>query len=171
MTTHCPTETPTQWRRVHTPAGDILLARDAAGHITTTFDIQELPCPNGQENRRLLPDVARWLSTMLSGHAGPPPTDLPDGPPFHRACWEACRRIKPGHTRTYAQLATMAGRPAAARAAGTAMRTNPQPLLTPCHRIVSSTGLGGFSGSTDRMGRWLHLKTHLLALESAACIS
>ena len=48
------------------------------------------------------------------------------------------------------------------------MRHNPQSLLTPCHRVVSSAGLGGFAGSTDRHSDWLQLKSQLLKLEQAS---
>ena len=41
-----------------------------------------------------------------------------------------------GETVTYGKLAELAGHPGAARAVGQAMRSNPLPLLVPCHRVV-----------------------------------
>ena len=122
--------------------------------------------PKGRLDRRLLPDVAAWIKTALLEPVGPPPIGVPTGPPFYGACWKACRRIKTGRTRTYAQLATSAGRPTAIRAAGGAMRANPQPLLTPCHRVLGTTGLGGFHGTTKR-GKAIALKQQLLSIEAA----
>ena len=64
-----------------------------------------------------------------------------------------------GETVTYGELAEMAGRPRAARAVGTAMATNPLPILVPCHRVVRAGGvLGAYGGGVDT-------KAALLALE------
>ena len=66
--------------------------------------------------------------------------DLEGAPPFHRAAWEACRRIPLGETRSYAWLAAAAGRPGAYRAAGQAMARNWVPVVVPCHRVIGSSG-------------------------------
>ena len=66
--------------------------------------------------------------------------DLEGAPPFHRAAWEACRQIPLGETRSYAWLASEAGRPGAYRAAGQAMARNRVPLVVPCHRVIGSSG-------------------------------
>lgn len=65
---------------------------------------------------------------------------------FQRRVYALCRRIPHGKTRTYAELATLAGSPGAARAVGNCMARNPVPLVIPCHRVVGAHGrLGGFS--------------------------
>lgn len=65
---------------------------------------------------------------------------------FRRRVLEACRRIPHGATASYADLAKAAGSPGAARAVGSAMASNPLPLIVPCHRVLRSDGsLGGFS--------------------------
>ena len=74
--------------------------------------------------------------TALAGIA----LDLEGAPPFHRAAWEACRQIPLGETRSYAWLASAAGRPRAYRAAGQAMARNRVPLVVPCHRVIGSSG-------------------------------
>jgi methylated-DNA-[protein]-cysteine S-methyltransferase len=67
--------------------------------------------------------------------------------PFTSAVLRACRKIRPGQTVTYAQLAKKAGHPKAVRAVGGALARNPLPLIIPCHRVIYSDGqLGGFSG-------------------------
>jgi methylated-DNA-[protein]-cysteine S-methyltransferase len=82
------------------------------------------------------------------------------GSAWQRAVWDALIRIPFGETRTYAQVAAMVGRPAAARAVGRANATNRLPLVVPCHRVVGADGsLVGFAGGT-------HLKTRLLAHEA-----
>jgi O-6-methylguanine DNA methyltransferase len=88
------------------------------------------------------------------------PLDLPDGPPFHRKVWEACARIPYGETRSYAQLAAEAGSPRAFRAVGSAMASNPIPIIVPCHRVVGSNGsLVGFGGGLPQKKRMLEMES------------
>jgi O-6-methylguanine DNA methyltransferase len=86
--------------------------------------------------------------------------DLAQGTPFQQAVWKALLQIPCGETRTYGQIAEQIGRPRAARAVGQAVGSNPLPIVVPCHRVVASTGLGGFGGG-------LAMKKRLLALERA----
>jgi methylated-DNA-[protein]-cysteine S-methyltransferase len=66
-----------------------------------------------------------------------------------------------GETLSYLQLAERAGNPKASRAVGSAMATNPVPIVVPCHRVLRSGGaLGGYGGGLD-------VKRYLLALEGA----
>jgi len=51
-----------------------------------------------------------------------------------------------GSTVTYGELAALVGSPGAARAVGVTMAVNPLPIVVPCHRVVASDGLGGYSG-------------------------
>ena len=88
--------------------------------------------------------------------------DLSGAPPFFRAAWDACRRIPPGETRSYAWLAREAGSPLAMRAAGQAMARNRFSLIIPCHRVIASDGgLGGYGGGG------LGVKARLLQMELA----
>jgi len=80
---------------------------------------------------------------------------------------EWCRRIPPGVTVTYGQLAAAAGRPAAARAVGNVMRTNRVPLIVPCHRVVAGTGkLHAYSAADG-----IATKRRLLEMELQAWIT
>ncbi len=72
--------------------------------------------------------------------------DLSDMTPFTRKVYQALRRVQPGETVTYGELARRVGRAGAARAVGRAMATNPVPLIIPCHRVLPADGsLGSFS--------------------------
>jgi len=87
----------------------------------------------------------------------------PGGTGFQAKVWAALRRIPPGRTISYAELAAAVGSPAAVRAVGTANGQNPVPVVIPCHRVVRSDGtLGGYGGGLDRK-RWLldHEKARL----------
>lgn len=69
------------------------------------------------------------------------------GTDFQHRVWAALLDIPEGETLTYGELAARIGKPKAARAVGTALGLNPIPLIVPCHRVVSSTGIGGFSSN------------------------
>jgi methylated-DNA-[protein]-cysteine S-methyltransferase len=88
--------------------------------------------------------------------------ELSDLTPFGRALLDALRSVPCGETVTYGELAALAGRPGAARAAGTFCARNRFAVIVPCHRVVSATGLGGY-GSLG-----LDYKRRLLELERAA---
>ncbi|EFK09837.1 6-O-methylguanine DNA methyltransferase, DNA binding domain protein [delta proteobacterium NaphS2] len=69
--------------------------------------------------------------------------------PFQWAAMKAIADIPFGQTRTYKEVAAMAGKPKGARAVGQAMGRNPLPLIFPCHRVVPAGGLGGFGSGLD----------------------
>ena len=68
--------------------------------------------------------------------------DFADG--FYGDCERALRRIPRGEVVTYGELAALAGRPGAARAAGTFCARNRLSPFVPCHRVVASDGIGSF---------------------------
>lgn len=84
-------------------------------------------------------------------------------PPFHQRVLELTRRIRPGQTRSYGELARELGDPTAARAVGQALGANPFAPIVPCHRVMAAGGqAGGFSGPGGLQG-----KLRLLQLEGA----
>ncbi len=81
---------------------------------------------------------------------------------FRRQVLEATARIPFGETASYGQVAESAGSPKAVRAAGSALATNPLPILVPCHRVLRSDGaVGQYLGGVP-------MKTALLELEASA---
>ena len=79
--------------------------------------------------------------------------------PFARKILGVTARIPFGSTSTYGEVATQAGSPGAARAAGGALGSNPIPIVVPCHRVLARNGtLHGYTGGLER-------KRHLLELE------
>ncbi len=85
----------------------------------------------------------------------------PAGTPYRRRVWQALSDIPYGATRSYAEIARVAG--GAARSVGQANAANPIPIIIPCHRVLASNGIGGYSG-----GEGLDTKRYLLALEADA---
>ncbi len=86
-------------------------------------------------------------------------TLVPGG--FYRKVLDATAKLSYGQVMTYGEVASSAGNPRAHRAAGTALGSNPLPIVVPCHRIVRAGGvLGNYGGGPE-------LKRHLLELEGA----
>jgi len=77
------------------------------------------------------------------------PLDL-HGTPFQVEVWKEMLRIPAGKTKSYAEVARNIGRPKAFRAVAQACGANPIPVVVPCHRVVASNGLGGYTGGIDR---------------------
>ena len=83
---------------------------------------------------------------------------------FTLAAQEAISAIPYGMLATYLEIARAAGNANATRAAGTACRTNPIPIVVPCHRVVrTGGGIGGYAGG-------LAAKHVLLALEGVELV-
>lgn len=124
----------------------------------------ELPRPGAEATRAAHP-LAERLRAYFAGE----PVDFDDveldlegETEFHRALAAALRRIPRGEVVSYGELAALAGRPGAARAAGTFCARNRLPILIPCHRVVAAQGLGSY-GSLG-----VEYKRRLLALEGHA---
>lgn len=83
------------------------------------------------------------------------------GTPFQRSVWKALNRIPVGSVVTYGEMARRLG--TSARAIGNACRSNPIPVVVPCHRVVSAAGAGGYAGDTG--GDMIRFKTWLLQHE------
>jgi methylated-DNA-[protein]-cysteine S-methyltransferase len=76
---------------------------------------------------------------------------------------EACR-IKSGEVKTYRDIAYKL-KSRAYQAIGNALRRNPFPIIIPCHRIIGSTGIGGFMGVKNDDSWELSIKINLLKFE------
>jgi len=107
----------------------------------------------------VMAEAARQIDEYLTGKRIT--FDLPlkvEGTDFQKSVWNELCSIPYGETASYADIAKRVGRPAASRAVGNACAANPIPLIIPCHRVVASVGLGGFSGG-------LALKRKLMEIE------
>ena len=88
--------------------------------------------------------------------------DLQGATDFELALTEALRRVPRGETVSYGELAALAGRPRAPRAAGTFCARNRFSLVVPCHRVVGADGIGSY-GSLG-----IDYKRRLLELEGVS---
>ncbi|HUB07412.1 MAG TPA: methylated-DNA--[protein]-cysteine S-methyltransferase [Myxococcales bacterium] len=112
-------------------------------------------------------EAIRLVREHLGGRSqnlGSVKLDMEGIPAFHRRVYEAARALEAGETRSYGELAELAGSPGAARAVGHAMARNPFALVVPCHRVVGASGRpGGWSGFGG-----LARKARLLEVEGGA---
>jgi methylated-DNA-[protein]-cysteine S-methyltransferase len=160
------------YTRCDTPIGRLTLAATETGLAAVTFGdgdelLDELTrvAPRVHERPARLDDVRRELDEYFAGtredFTVPLDWCLTSG--FRRTAQQAIARIPYGRTVSYADIAAAAGKPGATQAAGTACRTNPIPVVVPCHRVLRSDGsIGGYAGD---MAGGLDIKRHLLALE------
>ena len=88
---------------------------------------------------------------------------LRQGSAYRQQVWAELCKIPVGATLTYSALAEKIG--SSARAVGNACRDNPYPVIIPCHRVVSVSGMGGYCGHTA--GDFMAIKSKLLDYEAA----
>ena|ERR1700712_4226879 len=81
------------------------------------------------------------------------------GTDFQKKVWQALLTIPFGQTRSYLEIAVQIGNPAAVRAVGAANGKNPISIVTPCHRVIGSSGaLTGFAGGLAAKALLLNLE-------------
>jgi methylated-DNA-[protein]-cysteine S-methyltransferase len=142
------------------------------GEVTVVLSehgVREISLPGDDQPDGVIakPDrtIARQLDDWFAGkrHDFDFPLDLEGIEGFRLVALETlAREVGWGETVTYGELADLAGRPRAARAAGSAMRENPLPFVIPCHRVVAAGGkIGGYGGGRNA----IELKRKLLARE------
>ena len=161
--------TPSAWRRggagitirwtiASTGLGPLLIAATGRGLCRVAFDEDASALSGRFPAARIEPADAALaaLAARVVAQVETPAiaADLPldvQGTAFQEAVWRALRAIPAGETRSYAQLAAMAGRPAAVRAAGSACGANPLAVITPCHRAHRADGgAGGYAWGLAR---------------------
>ena len=70
------------------------------------------------------------------------------GTAFQTDVWNQIKKIPKGETRSYKDIAIAIGKPKASRAVANACGKNPNPIIVPCHRVITSDGsIGGYTGS------------------------
>lgn len=163
---------------IETAIGALGIAWDAQGRVTGA----QLPERDAAATRRrmqrrfprldeapppsaLQPAVAA-IQALLAGEARDLQEiqlDLDGMAPFDLRVYEITRRIPPGHTRSYGEIAAELGDRSLARAVGQALGRNPFAPIVPCHRVLAAGGRwGGFSAHGGA-----EAKLRMLAIEGA----
>lgn len=114
-------------------------------------------------------DIARAMFAIRALMSGAPEDltfvtlDMDGLEPFARQVYEQARRIPPGETRTYGQIASALGDRLLSRQVGQALGRNPFAIIVPCHRVLAADGkTGGFSA-----GGGVTTKMRMLSIERA----
>lgn len=141
---------------LHTPIGDVTVSEEDGAIVALDWGWGSAD----QAETPLLRQACAQLHAYFDGELTEFDLPLaPAGTPYRRRVWQALRDIPYGETRSYAAIAVAAG--GSARSVGQANGCNPIPIIIPCHRVVATTHLGGYSG-----GEGLPTKRYLLALEA-----
>jgi methylated-DNA-[protein]-cysteine S-methyltransferase len=107
-------------------------------------------------------DLCRRFALHLAGEPvgyDDVPIDIEGSTPFQAALIRALRAVPWGEVVSYGELAALAGRPGAARAAGAFCAHCRHALIVPCQRVVAADGIGGYGPGG------IVVKRRLLALE------
>ena len=144
---------------IHSPVGDVTLFEDDGAIIAVNGgwagNQQDAPTPLLTETIRQLDAYFTDTLTFF---------DLPLAPlgtSFQQNIWQEIRGIPFGETRTYGDIAIQLN--TSPRPVGNACSRNPIPIIIPCHRVLGTTALGGYSGPGG-----IDIKRHLLRLEGIA---
>ena len=152
------------------PIGKLLLVKSSKGlnHIIFEHKIQQYEkiMSNNFPNQKIIKDKKALISEVdqlteyFSGDRKKFDIELEvNMPPFYQKVINVVNKIPYGKYLCYEQVATKAGNPRAARAAGTANAMNTIPIIIPCHRVLAKHGkLGGYGGG-------IKIKKYLLKLE------
>jgi AraC family transcriptional regulator of adaptative response/methylated-DNA-[protein]-cysteine methyltransferase len=139
-----------RWATAPTSFGRMLVAVTERGICRLTFGDPHEVLGRDFPNATLEPggeDMAALVASAVAaveepGRAHDLPLDV-RGTAFQEAVWRELSRVPAGESVSYAALAARAGKPGAARAAGTACGANPVAVLIPCHRARRGDGSPG----------------------------
>jgi methylated-DNA-[protein]-cysteine S-methyltransferase len=142
---------------LHTPVGDLSVSEEDGAVVAIDWG-----WGSQQIATTLLNRACEQLHAYFDGELTEFSLPLaPAGTAYRQRVWQALCAIPYGATRSYADIARAAG--GSPRSVGQANGNNPIPIVIPCHRVLATTNLGGYSG-----GDGLVTKRWLLAHESRA---
>ena len=142
--------------RIRTPAGKLVLYSQEGVISKADWEIDDSIYPQDHEIqgqfRQYWLNADKLINIKL----------LKQGSDYRHKVWAELCKIPFGETITYSALAGKIG--SSARAVGNACRDNPYPVIIPCHRVVSVSGMGGYCGQTE--GNFMVIKNKLLDYEA-----
>jgi methylated-DNA-[protein]-cysteine S-methyltransferase len=160
---------------VDTPLGEIVVAATDRGLVRVALPGESLEdvltrlardvSPRIMAYPRRLDEARRELDQYFEGRRER--FELPldwqlSHPGFYRRVLRATSKVPFGRVITYSDAAKRAGSPRAFRAAGSALGSNPIPIVVPCHRVIRSGGDVGNYGGGPEMKKFLLEHEHAL---------
>jgi O-6-methylguanine DNA methyltransferase len=160
------------FERHDSPLGTIVVGATTQGIVRVWLPAESEEALHDELARRVSPRILHAPRATLSHarqqlneyfdgsrHAFDIPLDWRLTHGFRHQVLRATAEIPYGRTASYRDVATRAGNPAAVRAAGTALTTNPLPILVPCHRVLRTGGaLGSYRGGSAAKAQLLNLE-------------
>jgi methylated-DNA-[protein]-cysteine S-methyltransferase len=140
---------------LHTPIGDLTVSEEDGAVVALDWG-----WGRDQDETPLLGRARDQLHAYFDGELTAFDLPLaPTGSSYRRAVWHALCGIPFGTTRSYSDIAASVG--GSPRSVGQANGNNPIPVIIPCHRVVASNHLGGYSGGDGlTTKRWLLAHEH-----------
>lgn len=153
------------WAVTDSPIGPLTLAATPGGLVTIGFGTEDelldalaaKVSPRVVHLPRRLDAARRQLDEYFTGarRSFDVALDRRLSRGYRREVLEALSQVPYGQTVSYKDLADRTGHPGASRAVGSAMATNPIPVVVPCHRVLRTGGaLGGYGGGLEAKA-WL----------------
>lgn len=152
---------------IESPVGRLTVFSDGDS-ITRVAWLSAPPRESGSADDPVLVEALRQLHAYFDGRLTrfDVPFDLGRQTDVTHAVLTAlAETVDHGESVTYGELAARSGTSIPARGVGAVMGANPVPIIVPCHRVVASDGLGGYSGGDS--GQGLVTKRWLLEFEGA----
>lgn len=118
------------------PFGLFYLQVNDGAIVEASFDDFTFPSSRGSpmDTKAFMDSVLAYCSRF---------SICPNGTVFQRKTWGCIASIKPGHTRSYIEIAKKMGNPKATRAVASAIARNPIAYVIPCHRVIRANGHAG----------------------------
>jgi methylated-DNA-[protein]-cysteine S-methyltransferase len=154
------------WASLHTPVGPVSVGCSPAGVAGVRFGRPPADAAYGALAGAARDQLAEYFRGQRRAFDLPVDWSATSGSQ-RRVLKVLAESVGYGETISYGALARTAGLVSTddvppARAVGKIMGSNPIPIIVPCHRVLASNGLGGFSGGTG-----LEVKRWLLVLEGS----
>ena len=130
---------------IQSPIGPITLI--AQGEKIVRVELGKKARAEGSS--KVLTDAKKQLEAYFSGKLDRFSVPIEAvGTEFQKSVWKEIAKLGFGKAISYGQIAAKIGNPAASRAVGAAVGSNPTPLLVGCHRVLGTSGkITGFTGA------------------------
>jgi methylated-DNA-[protein]-cysteine S-methyltransferase len=145
---------------LQTEIGRIAIEENGAAVTNVYFEKEEIISQATVRETELLKEAERQLNRYFAGKQKEFSIPIAAaGTKFQQRVWKSLCSIPYGETRSYKEIAVLAGSPKAFRAVGMANNRNPVPIFIPCHRVIGANGkLIGYRGGLDVKEKLLNLE-------------